>query len=106
MRWLVEGADATTGQDRRGRVDGHSAELAEQVARLHGLYVSSVRPADSRSDSRGPLPPAISYRLVEGRPPAALSGGEWGLVAGAVAIAALVIGALWALSNWVTARGL
>ena len=73
MRWIVEGADAATGEDRAVRVHGPSAALAEQVARLYGLYVCSVAPASSPFHRRRPLPPALPYGLVVRRPPPALS---------------------------------
>jgi hypothetical protein len=54
MRWNVEAADKGTGIERVIQIEAHSAQDAEQIARRHGLLVSSVHPLPVQSDAKKP----------------------------------------------------
>lgn len=57
MRWIIEGADRSTGVERSVTVEAPDAAQAEQLGRLVGLLVSSLGPAPGALADHSAAPP-------------------------------------------------
>jgi hypothetical protein len=72
MRWIVEGADSSTGRETAMTVEARTREEAEQQARYNGLLVSVVYPhGSSRPHEAGAVnaPAVVNYAGPTTPPP-------------------------------------
>lgn len=66
MKWIIEGADESSGQEQHLTLEARDRDEAERLARYRGVLVSSVR-AD--------LAPSLEYRRPDATPAEAPGGG-------------------------------